>query len=160
MLNADDTVSAAFLADLFGVTGQTIARLAREGVLEREGRGRYPLRGAVQGYMRHRVASEAARHVEGSADRVRDARAAEIERRLQIQDRKIITMDEATGCVDEIIGAFITVLSTLPARITNNRAERQRIETIIDAERARLSGKFDEISKRLATGQAEEVEAD
>ncbi|ESW91716.1 hypothetical protein X773_01165 [Mesorhizobium sp. LSJC285A00] len=152
MLNADELVSTGFLADLLGISKQAIARLARTGVLSKASRGLFPLGESVRSYLDFKVAGEAARRGTGSSDRVRDARATEIELRIAREERKLITMDECNGCLDQVVGGFITMLSVLPAQITKDIRERQRIETIIDAGRQRLSDKFDEMSNNLRAG--------
>lgn len=156
MLNAEELVSTAFLADLFGVSPQSIARLARTGVLVKANRGKYPLGSSVRSYVEFKVSGEAVRRGTGSSDRVRDARAREIEQRIAREDRKLIALDECNNCVDEVVGSFITLLSVLPAQITKDIRERQRIEAIIDAARARLSEKFEKMSNDLSAGTTDD----
>lgn len=154
MEDAEAPVSTAFLADLFAISKQAIARLAGAGVFPKLSRGRFPLGETVRGYLDFKVAGEAARRGTGSSDRVRDARATQIEMRIAREDRELVTMEEATATLDEIAGAFITLVSGLPHRITRDPRERQRIEAIIDAERLRLSDTFAKTAKKLKAGQA------
>lgn len=87
-----------------------------------------------------------------SDSRVRDARAREIELRIAREERKLVSLEEASGCLDETIGTFLTMLSGLPAQITNDRRERVRIEAIIDAGRQRIADHFERRVKELRTG--------
>jgi hypothetical protein len=151
-MTADEPVSTGFLADALGLTRQAIARLTRQNVLTRSGRGAYALGPNIRAYVDFRVQTEAGRRGTGSSDRMRDARAAEIEQRMALRDRTIITLDEANSAVDTIAGAFLSMLATLPARITRDVRERQRIEAIIDAERLRLSDFFKETEVKLKAG--------
>ncbi|RWL87726.1 MAG: hypothetical protein EOR67_16135 [Mesorhizobium sp.] len=159
-MDTEAPVSTTFLAELFGVSAQAIARLARAGVIGKTGRGQYPLGPSVRAYVDYKIASEAARRGTGSSDRVRDARAAEIELRIAREERKLISLDECNSCVDEIIGTFITMLSTLPAQITKDIRERQRIEAIIDAGRQRVSDKFAKLSSNLISGEEPDDDSD
>lgn len=74
-----ETITAAALANLFGVTTRTITDLAKRGIVVREGRG-YAMAASVQGYCGHlrklatgRGGDEAI--VTATADRARLARA-------------------------------------------------------------------------------------
>lgn len=152
-MNIDDPVSASELAEIFGVTGQSVARLARDGIIPRVGRGRYPLRASLQGYMKHRLDSEVKRTATtGAADRLREARAAEIQQRIARQDRTLITMDEALWSVDNMSGIFLTEFTQLPARITRDPRERRRIESLCDDARTRICKRLEEIIAATKTG--------
>ena len=52
LLGMTDTIAAATLADMFGVTIRTITDLAKRGIIVRAGRG-YALRASVRGYCDH-----------------------------------------------------------------------------------------------------------
>ncbi|QKC91034.1 hypothetical protein EB230_23465 [Mesorhizobium sp. NZP2234] len=61
-------------------------------------------------------------------------------------------MGEAVAALDRVTGDFLQAIGGLPARITREPRERQRIEAIIDTGRQRLSDKFDEMSNNLRAG--------
>jgi phage terminase Nu1 subunit (DNA packaging protein) len=50
---SDDSVSAGVLADWLACTVKSVAELAARGVIERTGRGRYPLKPSVRRYAEH-----------------------------------------------------------------------------------------------------------
>jgi phage terminase Nu1 subunit (DNA packaging protein) len=50
---SDDSVSARVLADWLACTVKSVAELAARGVIERTGRGRYPLKPSVRRYAEH-----------------------------------------------------------------------------------------------------------
>ena len=147
-------VSGKTLASVLGLTDRWVRNLEKQGVFSRVGRGQYDLTSCVPAYIEWRVKAEAAKAAQPSGDRVRDARAAEIERRMAREDRDIIALDEAMAAFEDATGAFVQTLSGLPARITRNQGERRRIEVICDGERQRLTTRFEEVSTSLRTGRA------
>lgn len=146
------TVNAKGLAAVLGVTDRWVRDLEKQGVFKRQARGRYDLTECVPAYVEWRVKAEVTKQAPPSGDRVRDARAAEIERRMAREDRKIIDIDEAFGVLDDVVGHFLQSISGLPAQITRNVSERRRIEAICDAERQRLATRFAEGLSALQTG--------
>jgi MinD-like ATPase involved in chromosome partitioning or flagellar assembly len=76
------------------------------------------------------------------------------------EDRKIIDLDEAVGCLDDICGLMLSTLNSLPAMITRNPSERRRIEDIIYQAQSRLATKCAEKTKVLVTGQEDTVAED
>lgn len=152
-LKPTDSVSTAFLSAVLGITKRHIARLTHEGVLPKIAHGRYELAASVQRYMEHNARGQVARHTpEPSGDRVRDARARQIELRMAREDRAIITLPEALATVDEVAGEYLQSIGSLPARITRDPRERQRIEAICDTERLRVADRFAEKASALRSG--------
>jgi hypothetical protein len=148
-----DLVSTAFLSEVLGLTKQGLARLSRENILPKVDRGQYELAASVQRYIDFKVRSEVSRSApEPNGDRVKQARAAQIERRMAREDREIIALAEAVATVDEVAGEYLQSIGSLPARITRDPRERQRIEAICDAERLRLSDRFVKKARDLRSG--------
>ncbi|MEL4069581.1 hypothetical protein WKW50_05475 [Ochrobactrum sp. GPK 3] len=154
-----DMITASAAAALLGVTTQWLRMLAANGYVPKAVRGKYPIVAVVQGYVKSLKDDDKRSNKSSSENRVRDARAAEIERRIAREDRKLIVLDEALTAFDEATGHFLQSLSGLPAAITRNLNERRRIETICDAERSRLSVSFSQIASSLETG-IDPLEAD
>lgn len=142
-------VSSAQLAHVLGLTSRRVQQLAKEGVLARGPGGKFDLAASVQAYMASR---QDAAVPSVATDRLREARAVEIERRIALRDRELISLAEAMEKFELVTGAFLTALSGLPARITRNVRERHRIESIIDAMRSRLSADFAVQEDALKTG--------
>ncbi len=147
-----DEVNAAELARVLGVTEARIRQLAGAGVIPRLRHGVYPLREAVQGYLASKLESLAKAQGSSSADRVRDERAKEIAQRTALQERVLIHIHEATAALDEIVGAYLEPVSGLPARMTRNPRERERLEGICDGERLRLADRFARTARFLRAG--------
>jgi phage terminase Nu1 subunit (DNA packaging protein) len=49
----DPTYPAKFFAELFGITERRVQQLAKDEVIPKRGRGRYPLVGTVKGYLNY-----------------------------------------------------------------------------------------------------------
>lgn len=140
------------IAAVLNLTPQRIDQLVKEGVIEKSGRGRYPLVGSVHAYIRSLKSAMDGQTKRATSNRAQEARAAEIERRMAREDREIITLAEAVASVDEVAGEYLQSIGSLPARITRDPRERQRIEAICDAERLRLSDRFVKASRDLRSG--------
>jgi phage terminase Nu1 subunit (DNA packaging protein) len=150
---APETVTAKGLAAVLGVTDRWVRDLEKQGVFAREGRGQYDLTKCVPAYVEWRLKAEAGKQSAPSNDRVRDARAAEIERRMAREDRKIVDIDEAMDAFEDISGELLKFVSGLPAMITRDPSERRRIEDITKAAQGRLATRFGEVAGVLRTGE-------
>ena len=154
------TITTAQAAKLLKVTEDWVRQLSRKGYIPKAARGRFNLVAVVHGYIAYRD-DEARRTTKGAAEsRVRDARAAEIERRMAREDREIIALEEAAWAFDKASGEYLRSMSGLPARITRNPSERRRIEIICDSERARLEARFGEIASSLRAGGEDDAADD
>lgn len=148
----EHVVSTKVAAEYLALTERRVQQLAAEGWVKPVGRGRWSLVEVIAGYVES-IRAENAKKTKSAADsRVRDARAAEIERRMAREDRKIIALDEAMAAFDHATGLYLQSLSGLPARMTRNASERRRLEAICDTERERLSHRFAEGASALRTG--------
>ncbi|MER9937430.1 hypothetical protein [Mesorhizobium sp. M0088] len=137
---------------MLDLTPVRIDQLVREGHIPKLGRGRYPLEASVHGYIKFLKGTIAGQTKSASSNRAQDARAAEIELRMAREDRRIVDMGEAVAALDKVTGDFLQSIGGLPARITREPRERQRIEAICDAERLRLSDRFAESAQALRSG--------
>lgn len=140
-------------AAMLSITTQHLNRLVREKVIPKEGRDRYDLRAVFPAFIAHREAIAGEARVTPADERVRAARAREIELRIARQERELIPLDEALHNVDLIAGAMLTEYSSLPAQIArDDRQHRQRIEDVIYRSRERLAAKFDSYAKEIKSG--------
>ena len=148
-------VSTMDLADLLGFTTAHIRSLSREGVLPKADRGKFDLAAAVQSFVKWKAAtSERTSGAQStSADNLRDQRAHEITIKIAQRERELIPLADAIESHDEVTGEFLASLSSLPARISGVLRERQRLESIFDQERLRLSDRFGKSRKALVSGQ-------
>lgn len=159
MADKANTIDTATAAALVKITPTYVRKLSRDGWFKSAGRDRWHLVDVVQGYISCLKDEGRRTSRSASASRVQDARAKEIELKVAREDRSIIDTDEALAAADRMAGAYLESVSGLPARITRNQSERQRLEKIFDAERQRLSDIFAKIASSVRTG-IEDAEAD
>lgn len=157
----DGLVPMGTMATLLGITTERIRQLQHTGDMPRcPQRGMISLVGGVQGYVAFLKKGAASETNKSNAEqRVRDARAREIEVRTAERENRLIDTAEAIGTMDEVLGAFLSELAGLPARVSRDRAVRDKVETEINGIRERASRRFSERASALqASGNA--VQAD
>lgn len=153
------TITTTQAARLLMLSDERVRQLTKSGYVPTLAQGRYNLVAVVQGYIKYLKDDERRSSRSVADNRVRDARAAEIERRMAREDRDIIMLDEAMAAYDFATGLYLTSISGLPARMTRNASERRRLEAICDGERQRLADRFAERASALRSGEAA-VDAD
>jgi hypothetical protein len=142
-------LNSAQMATVLGITDRRVRQLAAEGVVKRaERRGRYRLVPSVANY----IATLSANERDAGLAPIRQEQLLRLQRENALRDRELISMDEAAGIVDQLVGWFVSSLNGLPPRVTNDVRERRRLEAIIDTERQRLADMFAEIQAKLASG--------
>ncbi len=149
-----EMVGSAEMAKCLGITPRRLGQLVTQGVIRKEGRGKFPLIFNVKAFIDFKVQGEVAKMAPSGADKLAHRKEQQIARRMAREDRDLIAMSEAEEAIEEVVGEFLTMFSTLPAQITRDLEERQRIENICDAQRNRLSGRFDKIAASLQQGRA------
>ncbi|MGH0004867.1 hypothetical protein ACQU0X_32800 [Pseudovibrio ascidiaceicola] len=149
-----DMVGSAEMAKCLGITPRRLNQMVADGVLRKEGRGKFPLAFNVKAFIDFKVQSEVSKLAPSSADKLTQRKEQQIARRMAREDRDIVLISEAEEALEEVVGEFLTTFSTLPAQITRDLEERRRIEKICDGQRSRLSGRFDKIAASLQQGRA------
>lgn len=149
-----DSVSQLELARLLGITGPGVGKVVKAGFLKKTADGkRLELIPSLRGYVDYKVEQATRRFSrETPTDRLAAKREQQLDRKLAIEDRQIIDLSEALDVYDEIVGLFLTTLGGLPARLTRNLEERERIEQVIDTAQGQLAQKFGEKRVRLQAG--------
>jgi hypothetical protein len=142
-------VSGNVLAVHFGCTRQNIARLAAEGVLEREADGLYNQDRCRLRYLAHLRA--ALRHSPRSVAtaRVAELRAKKLLHEIAAYEGVHMMTDEALAFVDELVGGVLRPrLGSLPAAIAGrDLLLRRRIEAAVDTMLAAIADKADEFAR-------------
>ncbi|XOK12638.1 hypothetical protein ACI6PO_06330 [Agrobacterium tumefaciens] len=137
---------------LDGLTAERVRQLIKEGWIPREKRGAVRIDAAVSGYIRY-LKDAAKRETKTSADtRVRDARAAEIEQRIAEKNRRLVPAEEATAAIDHIIGACAEAFASIPAMISRDVAERNRIEKHVKEAQRGVAKRLSEAAELLEKG--------
>jgi hypothetical protein len=109
------TVSASALALHLDCSRTYIGKLEAEGVIQRQGDG-FPLDASRVAYLRF-LRRERRQSPRGEADAdFQRAKAELIRLRIAEKKRDLIPREQAAGDMEEMIGLFLTGLSSMPAR--------------------------------------------
>lgn len=152
---ADQLVNQTEMAEILGVTTRWLRQMATEELVPTEGRGRFRVASVVQAYAAYLKEGATKKTGTESLDKLREEKALEIRLNRERRDRTLISIDEAAGVIDEIVGMFVSSLTGLPAQITGVPRERHRLNDIFDIERQRLADRFAERRAALLTGRAD-----
>ena len=146
-------VTQTELAARLELTTRWVYDLTADGIFQKVGETRkYDLDASHKAYAAYKLGKETEKRAPSATDSLTQRKEDMLKQRLAREARGLITMEEAMEAFDLVTGAFIEVLSGLPARITRNIGERKRIEAIIDGIRERLSGRFGAEREALRTG--------
>src|SRR5262245_1296858 len=153
-----DIVSTNELARVLGVTARTLGYLVEKGVLRRAAAGRYDLAESVQALIRHEREQAEKRAEKKVHDPLREKRAEELQQRIDYRKGITMLVEEHEAVMERCAGKCLEIISGLPARITSDLRERQRIESVCDDARRDLSRHFREQAteiERTVAAQAE-----
>lgn len=138
-----------------GLSRIRINELVKEGVLIQSEDGSYNLADCIRRYVDYKVGlAKNASDSSSKNDRLKDAKAQEIELKLQQRERTLVRLDDAIAQIDWVVGKMLAAMSGIPARVTRNPRERQRIEQIINGVRQRLADDFEKRQRDFAAGRA------
>ena len=119
-------VSAATLAECFRITDRQVRRLAEEGVVVKDARGRYRLAESVQGFLAHALAGQSSANEPADLIEARrqllveQARAAK--RRNDIEDKTLWTDATVQDLVTGTYAVTVQRLEALPSRYAGRLA--------------------------------------
>lgn len=144
------------LGSLLGITERWVRHLETQGFIVKASYGKYDLAESIQGYVRYVRESE----VDGAdtpASTSREMFEAERARKLKLEnDQKeglLVETPDALAAVDLIFGEVRTSLAGLPGRITDDVAERRRIEDVIDHLLADIADRMAKAGAALEEGR-------
>ena len=145
-------VTAVALATHLDLTKQRIGQLADEGVLPRLTDGSYDLDDSRLVYIRW-LRSEDRRATQSAANnRVRDARAREIELRIAKEERELVPVADMVDVIDRYALAVTTALKNIPVRASRDPAERARLQPFIDEARTAIATEMSKAAQEARTG--------
>ncbi|WP_409560204.1 hypothetical protein [Hyphomicrobium sp. MC8b] len=152
----DDEVSVTDLGKVLGVGERWVQQLDAQGILTKSARGRYPLAASVQAYTQFKVESEVARAIpeETSAgERVKAERARKLKLENDERELLLVAMPEALTALDVIVGPLKAGLAGVPARVTDDIAERRRIEDAIEVVLKDLAKRLEQAGDAMRQGR-------
>lgn len=150
---AGDLIPLETAARLLMISVERVRQLIKDGYIPRPAPGKTTLVGAVQGYIRFRDDADRRATKSASANRVSDARAAEIELRLAERRRDVIPREEAEAANAFVVGLINEELNGLPARLTRDVPTRRRYEAEVDGSKARIARALADAAEHLKTGK-------
>lgn len=159
--DAHEKISAKMLGSLLGITERWVRELETQGFIVKVGYGKYDLAESIQGYVRYVRESEVAKHEEvpNSRDLFEAERARKLKLENDLKDNLLVETPDAMAAIDMIFGEVRTALAGIPARLTEDVAERRRIEDGIDQVLSDLADRLDKAGSALAEGR-DPLEAD
>jgi hypothetical protein len=134
-----DIITIKQAAALLMLTEQWVRDLGRKGYITGIERASVPLAAAVQGYIKWLKDEDRRASKTSAQSRVQQARAREIELRIAVAEGRLFPAEVVERDVGNILGAFRSELSGVPAASTRDMAIRTEIENRINdaADRAR-----------------------
>lgn len=130
MSTGDINRGADFYARLFNVTERRVQQLAKEGIIPRAGRGKYPLIGTIQGYVKFLQDRAAAHSFEAApgdiqAERIRLTRAQADAQELKnaITQKKLVPVEFAAYAVGGSAAQIASIFDTIPMTMKRRHPE-------------------------------------
>lgn len=151
-----NTIDLETAARLAMCTPRWIQDLVKQGFIPRAERGRYTVLGVVHGRIKSLQDEQGRSSKSASASRVQDARAEEIQLRLDEKRGALLQQGqaEAVNVIDEFFGGLKSDLLAIPARVTADLALRRKIEDGIDHAFADAGKRAVVAADRVATAGA------
>jgi hypothetical protein len=151
--SGDRFVTTTEFAAFADYTATYIRQLQRAESLPRGPRGMIPFVAGVRALIRFLRDSERRSSRTAADGRVRDARAHDLEVRTAERLGVLVPIEAFDAMIDDIVGAFRSELSGLPARITRDITLRRNIEREIYGLLERVTGLCTDHSERMAKGR-------
>lgn len=125
-------LNVSMAARLLMVSEERVRQLAKMGYVPKAARGKYPLVGLVQGYIKFLKDDERRSSKSATATRMQDAKTAEIEMRIAEKRRELIPVEDHHAAIDIVIGKVRAEFSGLPARFTRDLQLRRKLEAEVN----------------------------
>lgn len=152
------SISVDVAARLLRVSRRRFFQLVSDGWISKDPAGEYTIVGVVHGALDYRD-DQLKRAQKNEADnRLRDARAREIELRTARQEGELVPIDEANAIMHQIVGRMVSLLASVPARVTRDVRLRRQIEDAIDEVRSQLSKELVKLGEEYGRGPPPDVE--
>ena len=134
-----ETAAASEIAGLFGVSPRRVRQLAAEQHIRPVRRGEYPLSPLCLAFLKQAAADDAGADERKARAAMAAARARQIAIRNAREEGELIPTAEAVAYAQAVVGALISQMNGLPARLTRDPRERRKIEAVLDEIRNRVA---------------------
>ena len=155
-------VDSENVGEILGLTGRRVRQLTEEGVMAKNGRGKYPVLASIKAYIKWLQAAQQRNAPSDAREAVLHERARSLRLQNDEREHRLVDTEEVLAVLDEIVGTYRTELDGLPARLTRDLEDRKHIAEVVDAISNRVCDKFEQRATELrANGSiAVPVEAD
>ncbi len=157
---SSELLSTEVISKLLEISPRRIQQLAKLGYIPKSSRGKYPLVGSVQGYIRYLRAQEKEPEEQLPVDkmtpneRLKYYRAEQARDELMVSRRQLIPAEEVERGTAELVKAMVSLLETLPDVLERDAGIQPhataRVIASIDAFRDEAYSKLSEASKVVA----------
>lgn len=137
---------------LLELSAERIRQLIKSGYIEKTRHGHTTLVSAVRGYVRFLKEAASDRTQNAAENRVREARAKEIEMRLARDARDLVAQDEALLAMTMLATFVAQQFQGLPARITRDMALRKVIEAELHGAQENIAAALGKLSGFVQDG--------
>ena len=145
-------LDAKTAAALVKLTPERIRQLAKEGWIEKVGRGKYPLVSVVQGYIAFLKDAERRSSKSAAATRMQDIKTERAEFEFAVAKREFLPREDMFAAVDLISATVKNEMLGLPARATRDAALREKLDDEITNALNRIADKIERATKVAAEG--------
>lgn len=153
-MSLDDlTLTAKQISTLLSLSMERVRQLVNTGYIPRIEKAKYPVTGAVQGYIRFLKDGEKQLSKSAADIGLKAARQREVELRIARQEGRLVEMEDVEAVVSSIFGTLRAELSGLPAAVTRDLKLREEIEKVLNGAFARSEVKFREASAAIQSGR-------
>lgn len=154
----EKSVSGTELAGLLAdppFSDRWLRELSDRGYVVKSGRGRYDLAASVQGYIRfvRETEVEAVKEAANSKEQFEAERARKLKLENDKREALLVETTDAFAAIDLIVGNLSAELENLPSQLSEDIAERRRIEKVIDAVRAGLARRLEQAVSAIQEGR-------
>jgi hypothetical protein len=132
-------LQGAEVAELLTIHGTRVTQLTRDGILKRIGKREYDLKDTVQAYIRHLRDQQKRQQVNTADNRIRDARARDIEARTAQRLGQLVSLSVFDEMIDGFAGIVRSEFAGMPAACTRDLVLRRIIERETNARLRRIA---------------------
>jgi len=148
----DMTLTATQIAALLSLSIERVRQLVNSGYVPRVGKAKYPVVGAVQGYIRF-LKDEERRSTKSATDNgLKAARQREVELRIAKEEGRLVDMDDVEVAFSTILGTLRAQLSGVAASVTRDMKLRSAIDDAQNVAFSNAQKKFHDASVALRAG--------
>jgi len=145
------SISQATLAKLLMLSTRQIRNLTRDGVIPRLRNGTYATGPSIQAYFSHLEQAAERRHARSAdLDRLRSARAREIELRIAEKEKRLCDTEMVFNAIREILNVVRDEFGPLAANFTAGPEKRARLQGELDDIFARADARIRNQETRIA----------